>query len=214
MKAVNLLPPERRRAPRNSQLGPLAGRTSFVAVGLVVAVVAIILGVAAHSASSSVGEKRRQLAEVQTQLGLARPSRHKLSASALATASSRRAAIVSLAQRRLRWDAFLGSLSRVLPEDVWLIGLTANPSGATVTAPVSSSSSSSSSSTATAPVTPFTITGYGYSQRSVARLLDRLALVPWLSQVELTGDSLTPVGTRSVFQFSIGASMANTGGAS
>jgi Tfp pilus assembly protein PilN len=216
MKAVNLLPPDRRQATRNSPLAPLARQPLFAAAGVVVAVVAITLGIVAHSASSSVGQKRQQLAEVQAQLALNRPSRQKLSASAVATASSRRAAIVSVAQRRLSWDAFLGSLSRVTPEDVWLVGLTANPLGTTATAPPVSSSTSSSSSpaTATAPATPFTITGYTYSQSSVARLLDRLALVPWLSQVQLTSDSLAPLGTRTVFQFSIGASIANTGGAS
>jgi Tfp pilus assembly protein PilN len=214
MKAVNLLPPERRQATRKSPLAPLARQPLFAATGVVVAVVAIAVGIVAHSASSSVGQKRRQLAELQTQLALSRPARQKLSATALGTASSRRAAVVSLAQRRLSWDAFLGSLSRVTPEDVWLVGLTANPAGTGTTAPPASSSAASSNSTATAPATPFTITGYTYSQSSVARLLDRLALVPWLSQVQLTSDSLAPLGTRNVFQFSIGASIANTGGAS
>jgi Tfp pilus assembly protein PilN len=213
MKAVNLLPPERRQVGPKSPLGPLAGRPLFSAVGLFVALVAIALGVATHSASSSVADKRKQLAEVQNEIALTQAPT-KVSASALASASSRRAAIVGLAARRVSWDAFLGSVSRVMPEDVSLVGLTASPGGTAVTAPAPASASSSSSSGVTAPATPFTISGYTYSQSSVARLMDRLALVPWLSGIQLTGASLAPVGTQSVFQFSIGASLATTGGAS
>ncbi len=212
MKAVNLLPLERRRPTTMSPLTPIVGRPLFVAVGLVVVVVAVVLGFETRSASSSVGNKQRQLAEVQRQIA-ATPSR-ALSASALATASSRRATIVSLAQRRLSWDVFLGSVSRVMPEDVWLVGLTANPSGSAATPATTSSSTSSSSSSLAAPATPFAISGYTYSQSSVARLMDRLALIPWLSDVQLQGDSLAPIGSRNVFQFSIGATMANPGGAS
>jgi Tfp pilus assembly protein PilN len=213
MRAVNLLPPERRNPPSTSPLAPVVRRPLFVAVGLVVVVVAVVLGVETHSASSSVGNKQRQLAQVQNQIAATRTVKRALSASALASASSRRATIVSLAQRRLRWDAFLGSVSRVMPEDVWLVALTASPSGSAA-APSSASSTSTASSSVTTSATPFAISGYTYSQSSVARLMDRLALIPWLSDVQLQGDSLAPLGSRNVFQFSIGASMANTGGAS
>ncbi len=208
MKAVNLLPLERRRPTTMSPLTPIVGRPLFVAVGLVVVVVAVVLGFETRSASSSVGNKQRQLAEVQRQIA-ATPSR-ALSASALAPASSQRA----LAQRRLSWDVFLGSVSRVMPEDVWLVGLTANPSGSAATPATTSSSTSSSSSSLAAPATPFAISGYTYSHSSVAMLMDRLALIPWRSDVQLQGDSLAPIGSRNVFQFSIGATMANPGGAS
>ena len=214
MRAVNLLPPERRNPPSTSPLAPVVRRPLFVAVGLVVVVVAVILGVETHSASSSVGNKQRQLTEVQAQIAATRTPSRALSASALATASSRRNTIVSLAQRRLSWDAFLGSVSRVMPEDVWLVALTASPSGSVAPPTTTSSTTSSSSSTVTTPATPFAISGYTYSQSSVARLMDRLALIPWLRDVQLQGDSLAPIGSRSVFQFSIGATMANPGGAS
>jgi Tfp pilus assembly protein PilN len=214
MKAVNLLPPERRQAGPKSPLASFARRPLFAAAAAFVVIVAVALGVATHSASSSVSHKRRQLAEVQTEIALSRAPT-KVSASTLASASSRRAEIVSLATRRISWDAFLGTVSRVLPEDVSLVGLTASPAGAAATTPAAPASSySSSSSGVTAPATPFTISGYTYSQSSVARLLDRLALVPWLSGIQLTGASLAPVGNRSVFQFSIGAGLASTGGAS
>jgi Tfp pilus assembly protein PilN len=212
MRAVNLLPPERRQTATKSPLTPLARRPIFVASGCVVLVVALVMGVLTHSAGSSVGSKRRQLAKVQQELAAARAPKQAISASSLAKASGRRTTIMSLAGRRLSWDAFLGSVARVLPEDVWLVSLVANPAGAAVT--TSSSSSTSSSTSTTTPDTPFAISGYTYSQSSVARLMDRLALIPWLSGVELKSATLAPLGNRNVFQFSIGASMTNAGGAS
>ena len=51
--------------------------------------------------------------------------------------------------------------------------------------------------------TGFTLGGYTYSQASVARLIRRLRLLPWLSDVQLQNSNLTTVGAHSVFQFSI-----------
>ena len=55
------------------------------------------------------------------------------------------------------------------------------------------------------PATPteLTIIGYTYSQASVARLMRRLNLLPWLDDVSLQSSTLTTVGTHSVFQFTI-----------
>jgi Tfp pilus assembly protein PilN len=215
MKAVNLLPPERRQAGPASPLVPLLRRPLFVGASAALAVLAVGLALVAHSATSSVAQKRRQLTDVQTQLALSRPSKQPVSAAALRTASTRRAAVVGIVQRRVGWDAFLGALSRVIPEDVSLVSLTASPSGATATAAAPPSSTTGSAPAAAAsPTTPFAIQGYAYSQAAVARLLDRLALVRGLTQIQLVGDSLTPIGNRAMFQCSVGASMSTTGGVS
>jgi Tfp pilus assembly protein PilN len=211
MRAVNLLPAERRNVVASSPFTPLARRPVFAVAGGIAVAAALATGFATHSASSSVAAKRRDLTQVRRQIATAKAQVRVVSASALASASSRRATILALAGQRLSWDAFLGSISRVLPEDVWLVGLTANPSGAAIATPTASTPSSTTTTTAD---TPFAISGYAYSQAAVARLMDRLELVPWLSGVELQSTTLTPLGNRSVFQFSIGASMANTGGAS
>jgi Tfp pilus assembly protein PilN len=212
MRAVNLLPAERRNVAAASPFTPLARRPVFAVAGGIAVAAALATGFATHSASSSVAAKRRDLTQVRRQIATAKAQVRVVSASALASASSRRATILALAGPRLSWDAFLGSISRVLPEDVWLVGLTANPSGAAIATPTTSTPSSTT--TTTTADTPFAISGYAYSQAAVARLMDRLELVPWLSGVELQSTTLTPLGNRSVFQFSIGASMANTGGAS
>ena len=51
--------------------------------------------------------------------------------------------------------------------------------------------------------TGFTVTGYTYSQKSVARLMRRLQLLPWLTGIQLQSSQLTTVGTNSAFQFTI-----------
>jgi Tfp pilus assembly protein PilN len=68
-------------------------------------------------------------------------------------------------------------------------------------------------STASAPAASvagasnFTITGYTYSQPSVARLMRRLALIPWLTDVALVSSSTTTQGTSAVVQFTVGATI-------
>jgi Tfp pilus assembly protein PilN len=145
MRAVNLLPPERRDAAPRSSLTPLARQPVFLAAGAVVLVVGLVLGIATYVAASSVDAKRRQLAQVERQLAAARAPKDRISPSSLATASARRSTILSLAGRRVSWDGFLGSVSLVLPEDVWLVSLSANPSGVASTASTSSTTTASAS---------------------------------------------------------------------
>lgn len=213
MRAVNLLPPDRRETAKSS-LTPLARQPIFLAAGVVVLVIALVLGIVTQTAASSVDAKRRQLAQVERQLAAARAPKDRISPSSLATASARRSTILSLAGRRVSWDGFLGSVSLVLPEDVWLVSLTANPAGVAASTTASTATSSTSSTSTTTADTPFAITGYTYSQSSVARLMDRLALVPWLTNIQLKSAALAPVGSRNAFEFTIGASMTNGGGVS
>ena len=62
------------------------------------------------------------------------------------------------------------------------------------------------------PSTPgaFTVTGYTYSQPSVARLMRRLRMVPWLDGVSLTTSSKTTLADHVVYQFTLGANVIST----
>lgn len=213
MRAVNLLPPERRGRKAVSLSGTLAAHRAPLAAGGVAAVVLLTLGIALHSAGSSVSSKKHELAGLQSQIAAARPSGRAGSAQ-LTSAEARLGAVTSVAVRRLSWDAMLGSLSRVVPEDVWLLSLSAdNPSStstSTSTVAASGTTPPATGGNPAAPVsTPFTITGYTYSQRSVARLMNRLALVPWLGDVQLQQSQLTQLNTRTVYQFTLGATLLN-----
>ena len=59
-------------------------------------------------------------------------------------------------QQRASWDGFLGTLSRVVPEDVWLLSLSAQePTAGAVPTPTTPSSTAGATSSVT-------FTGYTY----------------------------------------------------
>jgi Tfp pilus assembly protein PilN len=217
MRAVNLLPPERRGGTPSLRLKSFKSQRVLLATAGIVLAALLGAGLWAHSASSAVSSKEQRLAALQRQLAAVRPANSSAASDARASASTRLNDVLGLTSRRMAWDGFLGGFARVVPEDVWLLSLTANPAGtstAGATSSASSSSGSSGSAPATAPSTgtsAFTISGYTYTQASVARLLDRLALIPWLTDVQLQNSTLTQVGNRVVYQFTIGASMVNPG---
>jgi Tfp pilus assembly protein PilN len=62
---------------------------------------------------------------------------------------------------------------------------------------------------APAPAPTVTFTGYTYSQPSVARMMRRLELVPWLQNVSLTTSTKTAINAHTVYQFTLGASFVS-----
>ena len=100
----------------------------------------------------------------------------------------------------------LREFSLVLPDDVWLTGLTATSPTPGLTADPA------------APPAPgiaakgLLITGYTYSQTSVARFLSRLQVIPELTNVQLQ-DS-TELGSGNEVQFRIVADVRVSGGTS
>ncbi len=197
MRAVNLLPAER-RGQRHGSLATFVRAHPFaLAAAVGVVLVTAGLGVMTAAAGSSVSARRDRLAGLQAQL-VAAPQRPSASPSAIATAPARLSAVMAAASKRITWHGFLGDLSRVMPEDVWLLSLSVRSPGAAVT------SAAGGSSTATSP-TAFAITGYTYAQPSVARLMRRLALVPWLTNVQLQSSTKSAISDRAVYQFTVGA---------
>jgi Tfp pilus assembly protein PilN len=70
------------------------------------------------------------------------------------------------------------------------------------------------SSSLPAPATELTISGYTYSQASVARLLERLAVVPDLTDVQLQNSAGAAVSGQKVVNFTIVANIRAGKGAS
>jgi Tfp pilus assembly protein PilN len=120
-------------------------------------------------------------------------------------------ALASAIGKRVAWDRILRRFALVLPDDVWLTNLTGN---------VPLESSASATTVATAPSalpavpTELTITGYTYSQASVARLLERLQVVPDLKNVQLKSSSYSQLGGHTVYAFTIVSDIRNGRGAS
>jgi hypothetical protein len=52
--------------------------------------------------------------------------------------------------------------------------------------------------------------GFTYGQPSVARVMRRLAIVPWLSDVSLVSTATSLIGNKSVVQFTIKATIVST----
>jgi hypothetical protein len=62
--------------------------------------------------------------------------------------------------------------------------------------------------------TALTIEGYTYSQASVARLLERLEVLPDLKNVQLQDSHAAPLGGQTVFNFTIVSDIRKGRGAS
>jgi Tfp pilus assembly protein PilN len=206
MRAVNLLPADRRER-RSSNRVLAAGRNpAILAVAALAVVVLAGIGTMSHSASASVSAKQARLDALQQQLD-AMPAPAAVSGE-LATATARLNAVGSAASGRLPFDALLAAFSRVIPEDVWLLSLQATSPSA---GPTDAAAAAATPAPAVAGQSSlFTINGYTYSQPSVARLMKRLTLVPWLTNVQLQSSVMAEINKRRVYQFTVGADVLNS----
>jgi Tfp pilus assembly protein PilN len=178
----------------------------------VACVVVVGLGLAYVHQRSVMNDNRATLAAVQTEVAAADAEAAPLRA-AQAGVAARMPAATTIASSRIAWESLLADLSRVMPRRVRLQTLslqspTPLAPGAPAAAPTTPPSSTPAPSAGAAP---FTVTGVATSHVRVALVLDRLASLPWLSNVTLVsstnGASLSAGDT-----FSINASF-NPGGA-
>ncbi len=205
MKAVNLLPSDHRGLRRPSPIEPLVKNPLLVLA--IVFALAVVGGLALQlrSASSTVSSRQATLRQLEDQFARL-PKPQPGAVGAQQTQAARLTTVTSVAEHREPWDGFLSAVSLVMPEDVWLLSM--NASGQSATAPAPAAAAGSSTPATPAPAsTAFTITGYTYTQPSVARLMRRLALVPWLNGVSLTTSTKTLLGNHQIYQFTLGANV-------
>jgi Tfp pilus assembly protein PilN len=169
-------------------------------------VVGVGLGVASHSASSNAAARNHTIRQLDARLVTLQAQKRSTSATGTA---SRLSSVTSIAGQRTSWDDFLVTLSRVVPEDVWLLTLSAAEQDATTTTTATPPPASTSSGAPTA----VTVTGYTYSQREVARMMRRLELVPWLEDVSLVTSAKSAIADHIVYQFTLGANFVARPGA-
>jgi Tfp pilus assembly protein PilN len=206
MKAVNLLPSDHRGPRRPSPIEPLVKNPLLVLA--IVFALAVVGGLALQlrSASSTVSSRQATLRQLEDQFARL-PKPQPGAVGAQQSQAVRLSTVTSVAEHRQPWDGFLSAVSLVMPEDVWLLSMNASGQSATTPTPAATSTPAPSTSVATPAATAFTITGYTYTQPSVARLMRRLALVPWLNGVSLTTSSKTLLGNHAVYQFTLGANV-------
>jgi Tfp pilus assembly protein PilN len=228
MRAVNLLPAP--RVEKRQDDGESRARTTKViaiATSLTLALVVVAVAFAFTQERSAVNDRRATLDGLQAQVAQTHAATAP-SASAAAKIQGHLDAITSAASGRIVWDGLLDQLSRVMPAGASLETLKASDGTDTSSAspPSTSTSTSSSSSTPSksssangaasatgAAPTAFVVTGYARSQATVARALDRLALIPALSDVSLQSTQRADVAGKKTVQFTIGANLRPAGGA-
>jgi Tfp pilus assembly protein PilN len=182
MRAVNLLPQdlERRGGGGDGRI-PL-----FVVAGGIVAVTAFA-AVLFVSASGSVSDQRSVLDSVKADLARVPTAAEPAVASGTFAQerSDRVAALTAALGTRVPLDRLLRELAYVLPEDAWLTGLSAAAPEATGTA----GATPATPAPAPSGTQGVTIQGATYSNRSVARVLARLAAIPSLDRVRLAASA-------------------------
>ena len=189
MRSVNLLPRDVHQARSDG------GRTPLLVVGGGLAAVTAASVVMFLSASGALSDQRAQLEAVEE--AIARIPKKESPAIAPGTIvqerSERTTAFSAALATRVPVDRLLRELAYVLPEDAWLTALSASVPASAAGVPATTPSSST--------VQSVSIIGATYSHSSVARVLSRLAAVPSLDNVRLTGSARvvieTPSGTNS-----------------
>jgi Tfp pilus assembly protein PilN len=196
MQAVNLLPAYARPPSRLAALGKDLSPARVIRLGgIAAAACAIAIGALYFVERSVVHDRQATLADTQARLAAVEATAAPLRA-AEASSTARATIIRTVAGSRVNWQRVLGDLARVLPDQVTLQSLQAQ------------SPTPASGAVAAAPTT-FTIGGTTTSHVRVALVLDRLALLPWLSGVTLGSSSHSGAGDT----FSISAGFAPVGGA-
>jgi len=214
MRAVNLLPEEARPGSRWATIGRGASARQVLGrSGIAAGVLALALaGLTVHQ-RGVVGERQTELQDGQAQLVAAQAKAAEVQ-QAQAASVARFSALQTLVAQRLAWEDVLRDLARVLPEGVFLQSLSAS-SPTPVAAAAAGTPAPATAAAPGAVPTSFTVNGSADSQKRVARVLDRLSLLPWLSDVTLQssvrGGSDGEPGTTPV-QFTIGATIGSTGG--
>jgi Tfp pilus assembly protein PilN len=215
MRAVNLLPRDEARPRLDARRTPL-----IVAAGAFVGVT-LASFVVGHSASSAASDSRAELATLQSLSGrLPKGQSQNANFGAIAQERNDRVSALSAAiAGRLEFDRLLRQVALVLPENAWLTGFQAAVPAATT----STGGPPAPTPTASDSAEDVTITGATFSQEDVARVLERLALVPALSNVRLAstasvvpsavggGASTTKKSGRAVVTFVIAASLRTKG---
>ena len=215
MRAVNLLPRQQVQQKRDRpNVVALVGAIGGAAV-LLVLVGGFLL------ANRSVDRERQSLATARAVLA-ATPA-HQVSAKTNAFRSSilsqreeRSLALAAAIGKRVSWDRVLRRMALVLPDDVWLTNVT----GSVPLTPVATGVPATPTTTPTPPSafpaapTALTIAGSTYTQAGVARLLERLQVLPDLQNVQLQQSQAAVIGSQRIINFTIVSDIRKGRGAS
>jgi Tfp pilus assembly protein PilN len=220
MEAVNLLPAYARPGHPWAAVGKDLSARRVVKAGTVAAcVVAVGVGLAYYQERSVANDRQATLADVQAQVAVVDAKAAPLRA-AQAAAAARLTTAGSVSERRVAWEGLLADVSRVLPKQVYLQGLslqspTPLAPGAVTPAPTTTTLAGTPTP-ATTGTSGFSATGVASSHVKVAVVLDRLASLPWLTNVTLLSTANGSASSTTLSRgdtFSVSAGFNPNGGA-
>jgi Tfp pilus assembly protein PilN len=215
MRAVNLLPRQQVEQKRERK-NPVA----LVAAIGGSAVLFVLVG-GFLLANRSVDRQRDALATAKAELAVT-PAK-KMSAqtqayraAVLSQREQRSLALAAALGKRVAWDRVLRHVTLVMPDDVWLVTLTGNVPLQSEAAVLPTSTTGTPAPPSALPPTPtaVTFTGYTYSQTGVARLMERLDVLPDLKNVQLQSSTKAQLGNQTVVNFTIVSDIRKGRGAS
>jgi Tfp pilus assembly protein PilN len=185
VRPINLIPPDQRRgeqAPLRS--GPLA----YILVGALVAVLAGVIAIVLTG--NQIEERKAQIATLEAEDNAEAARAERLSAFVQFSAirEQRLTTIASLAESRFDWERVMRELALVLPEDAWLVGLTA-----TATPDASSGADgggSSSALRASVPGPALELGGCASGQKAVAGFVAALKDIDGVTRVGVESSEL------------------------
>ena len=196
MQAINLLPEQ---PSQGSALSQVSANTAAIAGACVLGVTCLFMGVSYFQAHGKVTSREDKLATIAEQNAKLQTIIAKVSADQ-GSAQARISAFREAASARIPWDDLLDDVSRILPSGAWLTSLgmsVGNP------APLPPGSTE-----APPPVpTEFTVTGFAFSQNEVAKVMQRLELVPALQGVTLQNSTRSDIDKTKAFQYTISATV-------
>lgn len=180
MRAVNLLPAERRKGSdrERKKLSPVHGAALAILVG------AGALGYWGHGIRGQAAEQKTQLADLEAQstklqadIAAAKAKAAGAGTEQVSTYETDRTMVVGLTTSRVNWSAVMINLSRVAPSGVWLESIA-----------VTNPTADSATVTPGTPRTPaITLKARATSRTNAALFLSRLSAIPGFDQPRLNG---------------------------
>ena len=204
MEAVNLLPLYARPGHRWASAGKdIAPARVLTIGGAIAAAAAIAVGGLYFHERSAVSSRHAELADAQSRLAAAEATAAPLRAAAAGN-EARIGVVRTVSGSRVAWETIMRDLARVMPDQAFLQSM--NVANAAPTDPAAG---------ATGAAGTFTVNGSASSHRRVALVLDRLALLPWLTNITLSSSTRGASGTTpsaASDAFSITGSFTRPGG--
>lgn len=180
MRAVNLIPPDLRRA---SGTAGATGPAVYVLLGVLAVAVVLVSAWAFAARSVAKGESDLQRVRAEADAAEVRAGQLKPYAQFSAMRAKRVETVTSLSRSRFNWPFALREVSRVLPDEVWLTQVIGTVAPGVQLEDGSGGATSQLRGALQSPA--MELTGCTTSQEEVARFLARLRSIQGVTRVTL-----------------------------